>query len=144
MYSLEGKKKVLNIVCTWIYDDHHTGSQLWQDLKGPLGPLRDHKKIMQALITRFTYLRQRRRTEEISSTYHAYPQLINTECLEGSCCVRDTDVAAKHLTSVHTNATQFDISFKQETFTSMQISPSSLSSLKNGTDFVHNEWRSTT
>jgi hypothetical protein len=26
----------------------------------------------------------------------------------------------------------------------MQISPSSLSSLKNGTDFVHNEWRSTT
>jgi hypothetical protein len=120
-------------------------SQLWQDLKGPLGPLQDHKKkIMQALITRSTYLRQRRRKEEISSIYHAYPQLINIQRWKGSCCIRDTEVAAKHLTSVHTNATQFYIPFKQETFTSVQISPSSLSSLKNGTDFVHNEWRSTT
>ena len=144
MYSLEGKKKVLNIVYTWTYNDHHTVSQLWQDLKGPLGPLQDHKKIMQALITRFTYLRQSRRTEEMSSIYHAYPQLRNIQCLEGSCCIRHTDVAAKHLTSVHTNATQFDIPFKHETFTSVQISPSSLSSLKNGTDFVHNDWRSTT
>jgi hypothetical protein len=112
MYSLEGKKKVLSNVCTWIDDDHHKVSQLWQDLQGPIGPLQDHKKIMQALINRFTYLTQRR-TEEISSIYHAYPQLINIQYLEGSCCVRDTYVAAKHLTSAHTNATQFDISFKQ-------------------------------
>lgn len=82
--------------------------------------------------------------DKISSIYHAYPQLINIQCLEGSCCVRDTDVGTKHLTSVHTNATQFDVPFKQETFTSVQISPTSLSSLKNGTDFLHNGWRSMT
>jgi hypothetical protein len=65
--------------------------------------------------------------------------LINIQYLEGKCGIRDTDVAAKHLTSVNTKATQFDIPFKQETFTLVQISPSSLSSLKNGTDFVHSE-----
>jgi len=92
---------------------------------------------MQALtISSYT---QDKEEKKISSIYSAYHQVINIQCLEGSCCIRDTDVAAKHFTSVRTNATQFDIPFKQETLTSVQISPSSLSPLKNGTNFVHNE-----